>query len=78
MHKVDGNGVMETIQDKFSMEQDMMQSNETKLHLANESPLQLGDLAEVVMEHDYNRWEQYFSMELWSFMTRWRKESGNI
>lgn len=46
------------------MEMEIMKANESKLHLANESPLRQGELGAIITDGDYSWWEQFLEGKL--------------
>ena len=64
VHKTDEHGNTRTVQDKLEMEQEIMKANEAKLHSADESPIRQGALAELLSDHDYERWERFIAGEI--------------
>ena len=59
IHREDEQGNISTIKDKYDMEHEIMQANEEKLHAANESPIRQGELAKIITDHDYSKWEDF-------------------
>lgn len=58
VHKHQRDGTVKTIKDKYQMEREIMEANQSKLHLADESPVRQGPLREQITDHDYDRWEE--------------------
>ena len=41
--------------DKYEMEQEIIATNEAKLHLAHKNPIQQGEINRIVMDADFER-----------------------
>ena len=59
VHRIDEDGSVRTIRDKFEMEEEIKMANAAKLMAANESPIRQGKLQELLTDHDYHRWEEF-------------------
>ena len=59
VQRIDEDGNVTTIKNKYTMEKDIMRANAAKLESANESPLRQGELNRIITDSDYKRWEEF-------------------
>ena len=64
VHKVNAEGIVETVKDKIEMERMIMQANAAKLEAANESPIRQGELQHKITDHEYETWEELIKGDL--------------
>ena len=59
VQRIDEEGRVTTIKNKYTMEKDIMRANVAKLESANESPIRQGELNRIITDSDYERWEDF-------------------